>query len=54
MTEKELRQHRCCFTGHRPEKLNRPENEVIEGVKKKSAQLSLTDFKLSFPGWQEG
>ena len=31
MTEKELRQHRCCFTGHRPEKLNRTENEVIKG-----------------------
>ena len=25
MTEQELRQHRCCFTGHRPEKLDKPE-----------------------------
>lgn len=29
MTEQEKRQHRCCFTGHRPEKLNMSEMEVI-------------------------
>lgn len=29
MTEQEKRQHRCCFTGRRPEKLNMPETEVI-------------------------
>ena len=29
MTEQEKRQHRCCFTRHRPEKLNMPETEVI-------------------------
>ena len=29
MTEFEKRQHRCCFTEHRPEKLNMPETEVI-------------------------
>ena len=29
MTEQEKRQHRCCFTGHRPEKLNMAETEVI-------------------------
>ena len=29
MTEQEKRQHRCCFTGHRPKKLNMPETEVI-------------------------
>ena len=26
--EAEMRLHRCCFTGHRPEKLQRPEKEV--------------------------
>lgn len=26
--EAELRLHRCCFTGHRPEKLNEPPEEV--------------------------
>jgi len=29
MTEQEKRKRRCCFTGHRPEKLNRPEAEII-------------------------
>ena len=27
-TEEEKRLHRCCFTGHRPEKLNASEEEV--------------------------
>ena len=27
-TEEEKRLHRCCFTGHRPEKLNESEEEV--------------------------
>ncbi len=29
MTEQEKRKMRCCFTGHRPEKLDRPETEII-------------------------
>ena len=28
MTESEKRMHRCCFTGHRPQKLTRPEQEI--------------------------
>jgi len=28
MNETELRKHRCCFAGHRPEKLNIPENRL--------------------------
>lgn len=27
-TEDEMRLHRCCFTGHRPEKLQRPATEI--------------------------
>ena len=27
-TEAEMRLHRCCFTGHRPEKLQRSENDI--------------------------
>lgn len=30
--EEELRLHRCCFTGHRPEKLNRSEREVKKAL----------------------
>ena len=29
MSEREKRQHRCCFTGHRPEKLTMAEADVI-------------------------
>ena len=29
-TEEEKRLHRCCFSGHRPEKLGAPETEVRE------------------------
>ena len=28
MTEQEKRLHRCCFTGHRPQKLRRSEKEI--------------------------
>ncbi len=28
MNEAELRKHRCCFTGHRPEKLSIPEKQL--------------------------
>jgi len=28
MSEEELRKHRCCFTGHRPEKLHLPEDKI--------------------------
>ena len=32
MSEQELRSHRCCFTGHRPEKLKRAETEIKKGL----------------------
>lgn len=32
MSEQELRSRRCCFTGHRPEKLKRPENEIKKSL----------------------
>lgn len=34
MSEQELRLHRCCFTGHRPEKLKRPEGEIKKSLEK--------------------
>ena len=30
MSESELRKHRCCFTGHRPEKLAIPEKRLAK------------------------
>ena len=34
MSEQELRSHRCCFTGHRPEKLKRTEEEIKKNLEK--------------------
>ena len=34
MTESEKRSRRCCFTGHRPDKLSVSENEIKEKLKK--------------------
>ena len=34
-TESELRQHRACFTGHRPHKLHQPESVVIAALEAK-------------------
>ena len=28
MSEEELRKHRCCFTGHRPDKMELREKEI--------------------------
>lgn len=33
-TETELRKHRCCFTGHRPEKLGAPEEKIKAALKR--------------------
>lgn len=54
MTEKELRQHRCCFTGHRPEKLNRTENEVIKGLKKEIHTAIGDGFQTFISGMARG
>ena len=35
MTEQEKRIHRCCFTGHRPEKLCLGEGEIQEALSRK-------------------
>ena len=46
-TEEELRQHRCCFTGHRPEKLNAPEEEVKAWLEKQ-IDLAIADGFVTF------
>lgn len=33
MTEEEKRLHRCCFSGHRPEKLDEPEDQVRQWLR---------------------
>lgn len=32
MTEAEMRNHRCCFTGHRPDKLTRSEEQITKDL----------------------
>ncbi len=42
MTEEEKRQHRVCFTGHRPEKLTRPEEDIKKDLEKE-IRLKVSD-----------
>lgn len=54
MTEQELRRHRCCFTGHRPENLDRPEADVIEGLKKEIRTATADGFQTYISGVARG
>lgn len=45
--EAELRRHRCCFTGHRPEKLTRSEHDIKSDLRheiKQALQDGITVF----------
>ena len=54
MRESELRQHRCCFTGHRPEKLGMPETEVVKGLKKEIRTAIADGFQTFISGMARG
>ncbi len=54
MTERELRQHRCCFTGHRPEKLEQPETVVMEALKKEIRTAIADGFQTFISGMARG
>ena len=54
MTERELRQHRCCFTGHRPEKLEQPEAVVVEALKKEIRTAIADGFQTFISGMARG
>ncbi len=54
MTEQELRQHRCCFTGHRPEKLEQPEVVVVEALKKEIRTAIADGFQTFISGMARG
>jgi len=47
MTEAEKRQHRVCFTGHRPEKLTVPER-VVQRELEKEIRLAISEGKNVF------
>lgn len=47
MTEQEKRQKRCCFTGHRPEKLLASEAEIKRSLSR-TIEAALTSGKRTF------
>lgn len=54
VTETELRQHRCCFTGHRPEKLNRSEGEIKKDLEAAILQAVNDGFVTFITGMARG
>ena len=54
MSEQELRRHRCCFTGHRPEKLEQPEAVVVEALKKEIRTAIADGFQTFISGMARG
>lgn len=47
MTEREMRMHRCCFTGHRPQKLRRTKEEIQADLEN-AIQQAITDGYTTF------
>lgn len=54
MTEQEKRAHRCCFTGHRPEKLSMPEAMVVAALQKEIRQAIADGFNVFLSGMARG
>lgn len=54
MGEKEMRLRRCCFTGHRPEKLGRPEAEVIKSLEREIRSAVADGFQTFISGMARG
>lgn len=53
-TEEEKRLHRCCFTGHRPEKLNASEEEVKHWLETQIDQAIADGFVTFISGCAMG
>lgn len=53
-TEAEKRMHRCCFTGHRPEKLQEPEGAVTVALEKEIRQAIADGFNVFITGMARG
>ena len=54
MTEAEKRLHRCCFTGHRPEKLRRPVAELQSELEKEIRQAIADGYTVFISGMARG
>ena len=54
MSENELRKHRCCFTGHRPNKLQMPEKEVRKLLEKEIDEAIADGYVTFISGMASG
>jgi len=54
MTEAEKRLHRCAFTGHRPEKLTKPEYEIKAALEKEIRRAIGDGFTVFITGMARG
>jgi uncharacterized phage-like protein YoqJ len=54
MTEAEKRQHRCCFTGHRPEKLTGSERTIKAALKKEIKLAIQAGYNVYLTGMARG
>lgn len=54
MTEKEMRMHRCCFTGHRPEKLIRSEMVIKADLEDEIRRAIDDGFNVFITGMARG
>ena len=52
--EAELRKHRCCFTGHRPEKLHKPEEQIKKDLEQTILQAVDDGFVTFISGMARG
>lgn len=54
MDETELRKHRCCFTGHRPEKLKLPEERLARLLEEEIRSAIAGGFTTFITGMARG
>ena len=52
--EEELRKHRCCFSGHRPEKLEIPEWKVKAALKREIKTAASEGYTVFISGMARG
>lgn len=53
-TEEERRKHRCCFTGHRPEKIKQSESEIRIALEKEIRTAIADGFVVFIYGMARG
>ena len=53
-SESELRLHRCCFTGHRPEKLHRSEKTIRAALEHEIRKAITDGFTVFITGMARG